>query len=116
HEKQQLLTNAQMAVLIEWCKHKAQLGEPYTRETLTKQVVALSGGRTPRQKQVSCFLEKHAAELEASKGHGLDPKRVRAFSKPIITNHFQMLGEILTQYDIPLENIYIEDEKGLQLG
>ncbi|KAF8591605.1 hypothetical protein K439DRAFT_1260996, partial [Ramaria rubella] len=39
-----------------------------------------------------------------------------AFSKPIVTNHFQMLGEILTRYDIPPENIYNEDEKGLQLG
>ncbi|KAF8574790.1 hypothetical protein K439DRAFT_1311672, partial [Ramaria rubella] len=70
----------------------------------------------PRQKWVSHFLEKHAAELEAGKGHGLDPKRVRAFSKPIVTNHFWMLGEILTRYDIPPENIYNEDEKGLQLG
>ncbi|KAF8590567.1 hypothetical protein K439DRAFT_1611951 [Ramaria rubella] len=41
HEKQQLLMIVQTSVLIDWCKHKALLGEPYTHETLMQQVVAL---------------------------------------------------------------------------
>ncbi|KAF8578545.1 hypothetical protein K439DRAFT_1648750 [Ramaria rubella] len=80
-----------------------------------QQVVALSG-KKPGQKWVSCFLQKHSKELEAGKGKGLDPKRARAFSKPVVTNHFKMLGDVIKKYDIPPENIYNKDEKGLQLG
>ncbi|KAF8589427.1 hypothetical protein K439DRAFT_1280750, partial [Ramaria rubella] len=115
HEKQQLLKNVQTTVIINWCKHKALLREPYTCEALTQQVVALSG-KKPSQKRVSCFLQKHSEELEAGKGKGLDPKRARAFRKPVVTNHFKMLGDMIKKYDILPENIYNKDEKGLQLG
>ncbi|KAF8591392.1 hypothetical protein K439DRAFT_1611268 [Ramaria rubella] len=108
HEKQQLLMNIQTSVLIDWCKHKALLEEPYTRGG--------TSGKIPGQKWVSHFLQKHSEELEAGKEKGLDPKRARAFSKPVVTNHFKMLGDMIKKYDIPPENIYNKDEKGLQLG
>ncbi|KAF8575405.1 hypothetical protein K439DRAFT_1370041 [Ramaria rubella] len=78
--------------------------------------MALSGGRKPGQKWVAWFLQRHSEELEAGKGQGLDPKREKAFCKPVMTDHFKKLGDILRHYEIPLENIYNEDEKGLQLG
>ncbi|KAF8573880.1 hypothetical protein K439DRAFT_1374007, partial [Ramaria rubella] len=111
-----LLNNIQTAMLIQWCKHKALMGEPYTWDTLSQQVMALSGRRKPRQKWVAWFLQRHSEELEAGKGRGLDPKREKAFCKPVVMDHFKKLGDILRHYEIPPKNIYNKDEKGLQLG
>ena len=48
--------------------------------------------------------------------HRLDPKCVQAFNKDIVTHHFKLLNSIIIRQKIPLENIYNEDEKGIQLG
>jgi hypothetical protein len=56
HESQQLLSNAQTAVVIDWCKHKALKGEPYSHRELKRQVFNLTGNK-PGQAWVSRFLE-----------------------------------------------------------
>ncbi|KIJ29645.1 hypothetical protein M422DRAFT_268988 [Sphaerobolus stellatus SS14] len=46
----------------------------------------------------------------------LDPKRARAFNPTTVDSYFKLLEETIAKYNIPLENIYNTDEKGLQLG
>jgi hypothetical protein len=46
----------------------------------------------------------------------LDPKHAQAFNKPTVTRHFDLLEAIIKKYDIPTENIYNMDEKGVQRG
>jgi hypothetical protein len=41
---------------------------------------------------------------------------VQAFNHPTITRHFDLLEAIIKKYDIPTENIYNMDEKGVQHG
>jgi hypothetical protein len=41
---------------------------------------------------------------------------VQAFNCPTITHHFDLLEAIIEKYDIPTENIYNMDEKGIQWG
>ena len=38
------------------------------------------------------------------------------FNPNVVGRHFQILGELLKQFDVPLENMYNMDEKGIQLG
>ena len=37
------------------------------------------------------------------------------FNPAIVSQHFQVLGDFLDKYGIPLENVYNMDEKGFQL-
>jgi len=46
----------------------------------------------------------------------LDPKRAQAFTTETIDHFFDLLDEVIFTYDIPTENIYNTDEKGVQLG
>ena len=48
--------------------------------------------------------------------HGLDPQCVQAFNEAIVTHHFKLLKLLIVRQRISLENIYNEDEKGIQLG
>ena len=47
---------------------------------------------------------------------GLNPKHAQAFNEAIVTHHFELLKSLIVGQSIPLENIYNEDEKGIQLG
>ena len=88
---------------------------PFTRLDLSTCVFQLYG-KVPGRLWVACFLGKHANELVAGKAQGLDPKRAASFNETTVKEHFKLLGETLTNHEIPPENIYNEDEKGLQLG
>ncbi|KAF8592797.1 hypothetical protein K439DRAFT_1610243 [Ramaria rubella] len=114
HDNKKHLGNEQTQVLIDWCKHYVQMGSPFTRLDLATRVYQLSG-KVPGCVWVAHFLEKHASELQLGKAQGLDPKRVTVFNETVVSQHFYLLGETLTKYEIPPENIYNEDEKGLQL-
>ena len=51
-----------------------------------------------------------------TKGHGLNPQHVQGFNKPVVDHHFEELEKLIVTQGIPPENIYNEDEKGIQLG
>jgi hypothetical protein len=115
HEKEQLLTNIQTAVVVDWCKHQANKSTPFTRKDLAQHVYRLSG-TMPGERWIERFLKRHKDELEAGRARGLDPKRAKAFNRTTVATYFTLLGNTIKEYDIPPENIYNEDEKGLQLG
>lgn len=48
--------------------------------------------------------------------YGLDPKRVSAFNPSTTCAHFELLGKVLSSYNIQACNCYNVNEKGLQLG
>ncbi|KAF8150854.1 hypothetical protein B0H34DRAFT_665961, partial [Crassisporium funariophilum] len=47
---------------------------------------------------------------------GLDPKCAAAFNYTTVNNYFEALKKVIDKHNIPWENIYNMDEKGLQLG
>ncbi|KIJ31881.1 hypothetical protein M422DRAFT_128556, partial [Sphaerobolus stellatus SS14] len=61
------------------------------------------------------FLKQHP-EISAYKPRPLDPKQARAFNPITVNVYFDLLLKTITDYDIPVENIYNTDEKGVQLG
>jgi hypothetical protein len=62
------------------------------------------------------FRKKHAAEMKTAQGSGLDPKQAQAFNYETVHRHFKLLNKVLKDKDIPWENVYNMDEKGIQLG
>ncbi|KIJ34981.1 hypothetical protein M422DRAFT_262940 [Sphaerobolus stellatus SS14] len=97
HINQQILTPAQITVLLDWCKTAGDRGVAWTRLELRQKVFDMSGC-TPSDKWVTRFLERHL-EVSAYRPRPLDPKR-----------------EVIARYKIPIENIYNTNEKGVQLG
>jgi hypothetical protein len=47
---------------------------------------------------------------------GLDPKRAKAFNRPVVNRYFDGLNQLVESHNIPIENIYNMDEKGCQRG
>ena len=62
------------------------------------------------------FLKNNADKITEKTACGLDPKHVQAFNEKAVTCHFELLDLLIVRQRIPLENIYNEDEKGIQLG
>ena len=70
----------------------------------------------PSANWIHKFLRNHADKIAERRACGLDPKRAQAFNEAIVTCHFELLESLIVGKRIPPENIYIEDEKGIQLG
>jgi len=114
HLPLRLLSFEQEQVLVEWCKYSAMLALPLRRSTLYKKVFALTG-RVPGKHWYERFIKRHP-ELTLRKPSALDPKRASGFNFEAVTDYFAQLGAVLREYNIPPENTYNEDEKGIQLG
>lgn len=114
HEAQQLLSHIQENILIEWITLLSDTGHCISKQTLRKKAEILCGHK-PGQTWIRPFLSRHP-EIVLGKPSGLDPKRAQAFNKPTVKRHFQLLEAIINKYEIPLENIYNMDEKGVQRG
>jgi hypothetical protein len=114
HAHEQNLTPAQEEVVVEWVKAMGRRGVPLTQATLRDYASDICGepiGETwPKR-----FITRHpdikvkwTAPLERSRAQGLNPT--------VVAEYFKMLKEVIDEYNIPYENIYNMDEKGIQLG
>ncbi|KIJ32512.1 hypothetical protein M422DRAFT_184412 [Sphaerobolus stellatus SS14] len=79
-----------------------------------RQKVFDVSGKEPSKKWVQQFLKAHL-EINAKRPRPLDPKRARAFNPATVQVHCELLAEVIFKYEIPVENIYNTDEKGIQL-
>ena len=68
----------------------------------------------PSETWICRFLRNNANLITAKRANGHDPKRAQASNKTAVVGHFR--SHIIDQGISPLENIYNEDEKGIQLG
>ena len=62
------------------------------------------------------FLKRNVSQITTNREHGLNPKNAQAFNWPIVEGHFMHLKSLIVKQGIPPENIYNEDEKGIQFG
>ena len=114
HESQQLLSQAQEKILIEWVIYRSDTAHPINKHTLRRMAQDVCG-KMPCERWVEAFLKRNP-EVRLGKPSGLDPSRAWAFNKPVVSRHFELLAAIITKDDVPVENIYNMDEKGCQLG
>jgi hypothetical protein len=126
HIKEQYLTMAEEDTVGKWIKYMGMTGHPISKEslrvkiseisTLLQQKRTLTGEQhLPSKNWIYYFLARHP-ELELKRPTGLDPKRAQSFNRAVVKRHFNLLGDFLTKHDIPWENVYNMDEKGIQLG
>jgi len=114
HEDERLMNDEQEAVLVDWIKFLGMVGRPITRLTLRPKCVELCG-KMPARGWIWRFLKRHP-DLKLKRASGLDPKRAQAFNYTAVNDHFEKLEKVIKDNDIPWENIYNMDEKGIQLG
>lgn len=111
---QRLLTDAKEAALVDWLIFYGNSGHAVNKRTLKQKVEAICG-QVPSDNWVGRFLVRNP-EIKLARPSGLDPKRAQAFNATVVTKHFKLLEETISRLEIPWENIYNMDEKGLQLG
>jgi hypothetical protein len=116
HTGQQFLSPAQEQVLVKWIIHLGSTGRPLCKRTIKARAQHLH----PECKKPSCnwiylFLNRHP-EIVLATASGLDPKRAKAFNRPVVNRYFDELASLIESYNIPVENIYNMDEKGCQRG
>ena len=70
----------------------------------------------PSKTWIRRFLRNNANLITAKRTRRLDLKHTQAFNKTAVVGHFKFLKPLIIDQGIPLENIYNEDEKGIQLG
>ena len=115
HESQQLLSNEQQKVVIEWLRWHGNNGNPMTHEQLAALIFDLTEWR-PGANWIHKFLRNHADKIAEQRACRLNPKCAQAFNEAVVTCHFELLELLIVRQWIPPENIYLEDEKGIQLG
>lgn len=116
HESQQSLSHVQEKVLVEWIKDLSLQGMPLSKRDLQSTVERITGGRVkPPANWIRRLLKRHP-ELKLGRPRKLDAKRGQAFNKTTVHGHFLLLEKIITEFDIPWENVWNMDEKGCQRG
>lgn len=126
HTNQRLLTPAQEEALCDWIKYLGVEGQPMSKDMLHITVADMSKillekskiarkRVLPDRKWVYAFMNRHP-DLKLKRPSGLDPTRAQCFNPTVVKEHFDLLSAYLQDNDIPWENIYNMDEKGLQLG
>ena len=116
HENQQILTSAEEEVLIKYMVYSGQTGHACSVGSLRHAVKELSNRENlPSRDYIYALLKRHP-ELKLKKPSTIDPKRARAFNRPVVEHHFKLLDEFLKENNISWDNVWNMDEKGLQAG
>jgi hypothetical protein len=112
---QQLLTQEEEVVLVDWIGHQATIAKPLDKHSVLTHVHDLSGS-VPGKNWVNRFEKRHQ-EVRVSKPGNLDPKRAQNFNRSNVARFFDLLKGIYDVYpDLPPQHIWNMDEKGVQFG
>ncbi|KAJ3484161.1 hypothetical protein NLJ89_g12004 [Agrocybe chaxingu] len=114
HEHERLLNDAQEEVLVEWVKTQGHCGVPISPGALTDHAAAISG--KPVGSTWNTRFMHRQPELKTRWTQSLEKCRASNVNYPTIQQFYNVYEEVLTKYNIPVENIYNMDEKGIQLG
>jgi hypothetical protein len=99
---------------VKWIKVQGRHGIPLTYATVALYVGEISGqevgGSWPK------WFLKHHPDLKMKKTQGLETARAKVLNPFAVGEFFDMLGELIKEYNIIPENLYNMDEKGIQLG
>jgi hypothetical protein len=111
----QLLSEQQELTLVDWIDHRATTAKPLDRHGVQSIAFELSG--TVPGKNWHRRFEKRHPNLRSSKPGNLDPKRAQNFNPTNVARYFDLLKAVFDAHpDLPPQQIWNMDEKGLQLG
>jgi helix-turn-helix, Psq domain len=114
HVDEQTLTEAQEEILAKWIKIQGCRGVSMTYASVGQCAKAISGrhigGSWPKW-----FCKRHP-NLKMKKTTRLEKARAKALNQFAVNEFFDMLTEVIKEYNILPKNLYNMDEKGIQLG
>jgi hypothetical protein len=116
HISQQFLSPTLERLLVNWIIHLGSTGRPLCKRTIKTRAQHLHPEqKKPSRNWIYLFLKRHP-NIVLSTACGLDPKRAKAFNRPVVNRYFNELANLAESLAIPIENIYNMDEKGCQRG
>jgi hypothetical protein len=114
HLDEQTLTEAQEEILVKWIKIQGHHGVPMTYASVGQCAKAISGWRIGGS-WPKWFCKRHP-DLKMKKTTGLEKAHTKALNQFAVDEFFDMLTEVIKEYNILPGNLYNMDEKGIQLG
>ena len=111
HECEQKLKPTQEEILVEWIKVMGQQGVPLTPCALLDYASDICGGPVGNS-WGKRFMARHP-ELKIKWTTSLQQCCANAVNRTVVSEYFAMLADIIGTYQVPLENIYNMDEKGI---
>jgi hypothetical protein len=110
----QRLSPAQETVLSDWIRAVGRCGIPMSLPAVAQHASTILG-EPVSESWATRFRARHP-ELSARWSTGLECCRAKALNHTQVTNFFDILTDLITEYKIIPENIYNMDEKGIQMG
>lgn len=107
------LTFAQEDALAEWVKEMGWRGVPLHASAVAQHALPISGKKIGEH-WVQCYHIRHP-ELKVKWTSGLEKCQAQALNPTAVKNFYETLDCLIKEYNIPEENIYNMDEKGVQL-
>ena len=114
HEFQQLLSAAQERILADWAKVQTQQGVPISPSSLADHASDIAG-QPVRTSWQGWFMEWHP-NLKTRWTQSLEQCLANNVNRPTVYKFFDILEELVKEFNIPIKNIYNMDKKGVQLG
>lgn len=114
HKEQMKLRPGEEAALVSWIIEMGRRGIPMRNNAVALYAQKISGSEVG-DIWVRRFRMRHP-ELKGKFTTGLEKCRAQALNPAAVKSFFSILEEVVEEYEIPLENIYNMDEKGIQLG
>lgn len=114
HQHEKALTFAQESALVDWVKEMGRRGVPLHLSAVAQHASAISGTMIG-ERWASRFRARHP-ELKSKWTTGLEKCRAQSLNAAAVSGFYDILEDVITTYNIPVENQYNMDEKGVQLG
>jgi hypothetical protein len=114
HAHELLLTPAQEEMFVDWIKVMGHWGIPFTATVIADYVADIISCDVS-DSWVRCFKSRHP-ELKVKWTLTLERCCTSLLNLALVNEFYDLLEDILMKYQIPSENIYNMDEKGIQLG
>lgn len=114
HAEQQKLTPPQEKVLTDWIKVLGKRGIPLSLEAVAERASHIVGEEVSVN-WAQGFRTRHP-DLKAKWTTSLESCRTECLNHPMMNHYYDELEAIMKEFDIPRENVYNMDEKGIQMG
>jgi hypothetical protein len=113
-QSQQRLTQSQETRLVEWIKEMGRRGIPMTPGLVLGQASDIYGQKLGGT-WLSSFRKRNPS-LKSCWAGGVDVCCAQAVNPNVVQRFYDILQDLVNTYEIPYENIYNMDEKGILLG
>jgi hypothetical protein len=114
HEAWQRMSTAQEEVLKDWIKSLARRSIPLSPAAVAEYASTILGEPVSLH-WVRKFRGRHG-DLKAWWTTGLESCRAKSLNRTQVSEFFNILQELIAEYNITPSNMYNMDEKGIQLG